>query len=878
MAGKKQNGLSPMMEQYFDIKSRYPDMLLFFRLGDFYEMFFEDAKIASEELDLVLTGRDCGQEERAPMCGVPFHSADNYIAKLVNRGYKVAICEQLEDPKLVKGLVKRDVVRIITPGTVIEGNMLDDAVNNYLCCICRFESVTGLCFADVSTAQFHLTAVKGEDAEEQIIDQLSSYQPKEVLVNSQALDFTDAAKFIKQRLNTKTQLLDDEKFDFEGATNVILETLKKEEIESLSLGSSKPVVCALGAVIDYLKEVQRKDEIEAPADIDYFEDDEYMKLDMNARRNLELTSSMMTGDKKHSLLWVLDKTKTAMGKRMIRNWLERPLMSAAKITRRQNAVGELADNPEMRDKTRAALTGISDIERLMARIAYSTANAKELKSLQATCERLPKIKELILGCSSVYLKEIYHSIDTLSDVCELIESAIVDEPPFSLREGGMIKRGYSAELDELKDIMEDGAGVIASIEAKQREETGIPKLKVGYNRVFGYYIEVTNSYKDLVPDTYIRKQTLSNCERYITQELKDLEGRILGAKDRAVALEYDVFCSVREKISLEVQRIQKTAKALAALDTLAGLAEVAVTNNYVCPQINSGGCIEIKGGRHPVVEALMDGTVFVPNDTVLDKNENRCMIITGPNMAGKSTYMRQIALIVLMAQIGSFVPARSASIGIVDAIFTRVGASDDLATGRSTFMVEMSEVSSILKNATSDSLIILDEIGRGTSTFDGMSIARAVLEYVCKKKTLGAKTLFATHYHELTAMEGLLDGVKNYSIAVKKRGDDITFLRRIVKGGADESFGIEVAKLAGVPDSVVRRAKVILKELEQNKIDIEFKAEDAVVEEEEDIQYNFSANGKNEILEILKATDVNTLTPIEAMQTLYDLKKKAEEL
>ncbi len=878
MAGKKQNGLSPMMEQYFDIKSRYPDMLLFFRLGDFYEMFFEDAKIASEELDLVLTGRDCGQEERAPMCGVPFHSADNYIAKLVNRGYKVAICEQLEDPKLVKGLVKRDVVRIITPGTVIEGSMLDDAVNNYLCCICRLESVTGLCFADVSTAQFHLTAVKGEDAEEQIIDQLSSYQPKEVLVNSQALDFTDAAKFIKQRLNTKTQLLDDEKFDFEGATNVILETLKKEEIESLSLGSSKPVVCALGAVIDYLKEVQRKDEIEAPADIDYFEDDEYMKLDMNARRNLELTSSMMTGDKKHSLLWVLDKTKTAMGKRMIRNWLERPLMSAAKITRRQNAVGELADNPEMRDKTRAALTGISDIERLMARIAYSTANAKELKSLQATCERLPKIKELILGCSSVYLKEIYHSIDTLSDVCELIESAIVDEPPFSLREGGMIKRGYSAELDELKDIMEDGAGVIASIEAKQREETGIPKLKVGYNRVFGYYIEVTNSYKDLVPDTYIRKQTLANCERYITQELKDLEGRILGAKDRAVALEYDVFCSVREKISLEVQRIQKTAKALAALDTLAGLAEVAVTNNYVCPQINSGGCIEIKDGRHPVVEALMDGAVFVPNDTVLDKNENRCMIITGPNMAGKSTYMRQIALIVLMAQIGSFVPARSASIGIVDAIFTRVGASDDLATGRSTFMVEMSEVSSILKNATTDSLIILDEIGRGTSTFDGMSIARAVLEYVCKKKTLGAKTLFATHYHELTAMEGLLDGVKNYSIAVKKRGDDITFLRRIVKGGADESFGIEVAKLAGVPDSVVRRAKVILKELEQNKIDIEFKAEDAVVEEEEDIQYNFSANGKNEILEILKATDVNTLTPIEAMQTLYDLKKKAEEL
>lgn len=878
MAGKKQSGLSPMMEQYFDIKSKYPDMLLFFRLGDFYEMFFDDAKTASEELDLVLTGRDCGQEERAPMCGVPFHSADNYIAKLVNRGYKVAVCEQLEDPKLVKGLVKRDVVRIITPGTVIEGNMLDDAVNNYLCCICKMDDAAGLCFADVSTAQFHLTAVKGADAEEQIIDQLSTYQPREVLVNSQALDFSGAAKFIKSRLNTKTQLLGDERFDFEGATNLIVETLGKEEIESFSLGSSKPVVCALGAVIEYLKEVQRSDEIEAPADIDYFDEGEYMKLDMNARRNLELTSSMMTGDKKHSLLWVLDKTKTAMGKRMIRSWLERPLMSAAKITRRQNAVGELADSPEMRDKVRSALTGISDIERLMARIAYSTANAKELKSLQATCGRLPRIRELISGCSSAYLKDIYSSVDTLDDVSELIETAIADEPPFSLREGGLIKRGYNAELDELKDIMEDGAGVIASIEAKQRAETGIPKLKVGYNRVFGYYIEVTNSYRELVPDTYIRKQTLTNCERYITQELKELEGRILGAKDRAVALEYDVFCSVREKIAREVHRVQKTAKALAALDTLAGLAETAVTNNYVCPQISSGGSIEIKDGRHPVVEALMDGAPFVPNDTSLDTDENRCMIITGPNMAGKSTYMRQIALIVLMAQIGSFVPARSASIGITDAVFTRVGASDDLATGRSTFMVEMSEVASILKNATSNSLIILDEIGRGTSTFDGMSIARAVLEYVCKKKTLGAKTLFATHYHELTAMEGLLDGVKNYSIAVKKRGDDITFLRRIVKGGADESFGIEVAKLAGVPDSVVRRAKVILKELEQNKIDIEFKAEDAVVEEADDIQYNFAASGKDEILKILNATDINTLTPIEAMQTLYDLKKKAQEL
>lgn len=786
--------------------------------------------------------------------------------------------EQLEDPKLVKGLVKRDVVRIITPGTVIEGSMLDDAVNNYLCCICRNEKETGLCFADVSTAEFHLTSIKDENAQEQIIDKLSAYQPREVLVNSSALDFQQVADFIKTRLGTKVQLLDDEKFDFEECTNLILETLKKEEISSLSLGSSRAVVCALGAVIDYLKTVQKKDEIETPADIDYFDNEEYMKLDMSARRNLELTKSMMTGDKKHSLLWVIDKTKTAMGKRMIRNWIERPLMSVSLISKRQNAVGELFDRPEMRDKVRSALIGISDIERLMTRIAYSTANAKELKSLQATLEKLPEIKALVSDASTALLKEINSNIDLLTDVKELIETAISDEPPFTVREGGMIKDGYNAEIDELKSIINDGASIIASIEARQREETGIPKLKVGYNRVFGYYIEVTNSYKDMVPDTYIRKQTLTNCERYITQELKDLEGKILGAKDRVIALEYEVFCKVRNEVSAEVVRIQKTAKALAMLDTLASLAEVAVTNNYVCPHVNNNGVIDIKDGRHPVVEALMNGGIFVPNDTSLNKDDNRCMIITGPNMAGKSTYMRQIALIVLLAQVGSFVPARSAEIGIVDAIFTRVGASDDLASGRSTFMVEMSEVAAILKNATQNSLIILDEIGRGTSTFDGMSIARAVLEFVCKKKTLGAKTLFATHYHELTAMEGMLDGVSNYSIAVKKRGDDITFLRRIVRGGADESFGIEVAKLAGVPDSVVKRAKVILKELESCKIDIDFKAENSVEEEEEEIQYNFSANGKNEILEILKATDINTLTPIEAMQTLYDLKKKAEEL
>ncbi len=872
-------GLSPMMAQYFEIKSQYPGALLFFRLGDFYEMFFDDAKIASEELDLVLTGKDCGQEERAPMCGVPFHSADNYIAKLVSRGYKVAICEQIEDPKLVKGLVKRDVIRIITPGTVIESNMLDDTVNNYLCSICKGEKETGLCFADVSTCEFHITVVSGEDVEEQIVNQLSTYQPKEIIVNSAALDFNEVAKFTRARLSAELQLLDDNKYDFDEAANLILETLKKDEIDSLNLGHSKTAVSALGAVIDYLKEVQKKDEIEAPADIDFFDKEEFMKLDISARRNLELTKSMMSGEKRHSLLWVIDKTKTAMGKRMIRNWLERPLMSVQKITKRQNAIGELSDNPMKRDKIRVALAGINDIERLMTRIAYGTANAKELKALQNTIGRLPEIKAEVAASSSALLKDIESNIDLLTDVEELIKNAIEDEPPFTLREGGMIKKGYNEEIDELKAIMEDGAGVISSIEAKEREATGIPKLKVGYNRVFGYYIEITNPYKDLVPETYIRKQTLTNCERYITQELKELEGKILGAKDRSIALEYEVFCAVREAVGAEVERLHRTAKALAMLDVLASLAEVAVNNNYVCPQINTNGVIDIKDGRHPVVETLLDGAPFVPNDTVLDKDENRCAIITGPNMAGKSTYMRQIALIVLLAQIGSFVPAKSANISIVDAIFTRVGASDDLATGQSTFMVEMNEVSTILKNATSNSLVILDEIGRGTSTFDGMSIARAVLEFVCKKKTLGAKALFATHYHELTAMEGMLDGVKNYSIAVKKRGDYITFLRRIVKGGADESFGIEVAKLAGVPDSVVKRAKVILKELEQNKIDIKFKAEDAVAEEDEDdIQFNFTVNGKNEIIEILKTIDVNTLTPIEAMQTLYDLKKKSEEL
>lgn len=872
----KEQKLSPMMAQYFEIKSQYPGTILFFRLGDFYEMFFDDAQIASKVLDLVLTGKDCGQGEKAPMCGVPFHSADNYIAKLVSYGYKVAICEQLEDPALTKKLVKRDVVRIITPGTVIENNILEDGVNNYLCAMCRNDNETGICFADVSTGEFHITSVKGEDEEEKLINELSTYSPKEILANKGADSLDKVVKYAKSRLNVEIEFQEDSVFDFDNATELILQTLKKTEIDSLGLGKSKNAVSSLGAVIAYLRQNRKTDSLETPSEIEYYDNEEFMSLDASARRNLELTASMMTGNKRHSLLWVLDNTKTAMGKRTLRSWIERPLVNETQIVKRQNAVAALVDDSMLRDDIKQMLTGVNDIERLMSRIAYGSANAKELRSLYATLVRLPKLKSRLEGSKSSLLKSVYNNIDELSDVCELIDKSIVEEPPFSVREGGMIKHGYDSEIDELQSVMNNGSDILASIEAREKEATGIPKLKVSYNKVFGYFIEVTNSYKNMVPDTYIRKQTLTNCERYITQELKELEGKVIGAKDRCVALEYDMLCKIRSSIADEVERIQKTAKALAVIDSLSSLAEVAYKNNYCCPQITTDGTIDIKDGRHPVVEALLDDAPFVPNDTFLDSKDNKCSIITGPNMAGKSTYMRQTALIVLLAQVGSFVPARSAKISVCDAIFTRVGASDDLATGQSTFMVEMNEVSTILKNATDKSLIILDEIGRGTSTFDGMSIARAVLEYVVKK--IGAKTLFATHYHELTAMEGLLKGVNNYSIAVKKRGDDITFLRRIVHGGADQSFGIEVAKLAGVPSAVTKRAKVILKELEANKVEIDFKAEDAVEEENDDIQFNFKTKSTEEMLELIKTIDINTLTPIEAMQTLYDLKKKVQEI
>lgn len=872
-----QEKLSPMMEQYLQIKNDYPDTILFFRLGDFYEMFFDDAKIASEELDLVLTGKLCGLEERAPMCGVPFHSCEGYIAKLVSRGYKVAICEQMENPALAKGIVKREVIRVITPGTVIESSMLEDGQNNYLCSIHACENETGVCFADVSTGEFYVTAISGSDVPAKINNQLATFQPKEILLNPSAAAMDLVVRFIKARLGAFTETADD-LTDYSDAAALVEQTLNPAELQNLVSQNSPASVFAVAAVIRRLQDTRKQTAIETPTAVEVYSENQYMALDMSARRNLELTRSMMTGDKKHSLLWVIDKTKTPMGKRLIRRWLENPLLSIPKITRRQNAVAEMTDAVVKRDKIRQALTGVTDMERLVTRIVYGAANARELRTLCAAIGHLPGIKALLAGASSAFVQQIEADIDELQDIAEQIDCAIEEEPPFTLREGGLIKAGYNAELDELRSIMNDTAGLIAEIEEREKAATGIPKLKVGYNKVFGYYIEVTNSYKELVPDTYIRKQTLVNAERYITDELKKLESRIIGAKDRSTALEYELFCAVRKSVADSSERIQSTARALARLDTVCSLAEVAEKRGYVCPRVDDSGEIRITDGRHPVVEALLDGGVFVPNDTLLDKNDNRCAIITGPNMAGKSTYMRQIALIVILAQMGSFVPASSAQIGVCDAIFTRVGASDDLATGQSTFMVEMNEVATILKNATASSLIVLDEIGRGTSTFDGMSIARAVLEYVCKKRTLGAKTLFATHYHELTAMEGMLDGVKNYSIAVKKRGDDITFLRRIVRGGADESFGIEVAKLAGVPDSVVRRAKAILKELEANKIEINFKAEEAVQEEPEEIQYNFASEAREELIRILQATDVNTLTPIEAMQTLNDLVQKSRRL
>lgn len=873
--------LTPMMQQYLEVKQQYPDAILMFRLGDFYEMFFEDAKTASRELELVLTGRDCGQEERAPMCGVPFHSADSYIARLVAKGYKVAICEQLEDPALAKGIVKRDVIRVVTPGTVIENSMLDESRNNYLACVCVGEDGAGLCFADVSTGEVHLTDFSADGCEDALMNEFGRYMPSEALMNAGAAVLPKFKSFLSKRMNLTAELLEDEQFDLAACTGLVLRHFQKASLDELELSSAPDAVRALGAALVYLKEAQ-KAELDNIRELDFYSSARFMRLDLAARRNLELTRTMRSGEKRGTLLWVLDRTKTAMGKRLIRSWVEQPLLSCAQISRRLNAVDELFSDTMLRRDEIENLTGIYDLERLMTRIAYGTANARELRSLSAAIEKLAPLRARLEGCKSAMLCEIFRDIDPLEDLFTLVDSAIVEEPPFTVREGGMIKPGFHEELDSLHALVTDGKGFLAQIEQREQERTGIKKLKIGYNRVFGYYIEVSNSYKELVPEDYIRKQTLSNCERFITQELKELESKVLGAQERMVQLEYQIFSDVRTRVADELYRVQRTAHAVARLDVLCSFAQTAVSYDYTRPVVDASDRLEITDGRHPVVERMLEDAPFVPNDTALDCKDYRCAIITGPNMAGKSTYMRQVALITLMAQIGSFVPARSAQIGVVDSIFTRVGASDDLAAGQSTFMVEMSEVASILQNATAKSLILLDEIGRGTSTYDGMSIARAVLEFCADSKKLGAKTLFATHYHELTELENQVAGVKNYNIAVKKRGDEITFLRRIIRGGADGSYGVEVAKLAGVPVSVVKRARVILKALEggarsgAGPAEIPDAAELPEEEENPLLQISIAGNTNAEIMEQLKNIDVNTLTPIEALTMLHELVRKAK--
>ena len=862
--------LSPMMKQYFEIKEKNKDSILFFRLGDFYEMFFDDAKLASRELDLTLTGRDCGQKERAPMCGVPFHSCESYIARLVQKGYKVAICEQTEDPAKAKGLVKRDIIRVITPGTVIESGMLDEGKNNFISSAFMANKKIGLSFCDISTGELFITEISGEDLQDQLQDQLISYNPKEILIGGEIVNFKTLPNFIKEKLSASVEMLTDDEFGYSICLDAMKKQFKENDVNSIK--DKKEMVSSVGALLSYLKVTQITG-YERINTFEVYNENQYMNLDYNTRRNLELTRTMMNKEKKGSLIWLLDKTKTAMGKRLLRYWLEHPLLNIGTILNRQSAIADLVDDTVQRLEITESLIGIFDIERLMTKIVYGNANARELRSLCGAFENLPQIKNLISKFDSSLMRKLTEDIDTLEDIHQLIDTAIEDEPPFSVREGGLIKEGYNEELDAVRSDMNNSTSLLAQIELEQKEKTGIPKLKVGYNRVFGYYIEVTNSYKDKVPEGYIRKQTLTNCERYITQELKDLEGRILGAKDRSFGMEYAIFDEIRKVVANNLDRIEKTAKAIATLDVLTSLANVASDNNYTRPEVNQSNKIILKDSRHPVVEALLSGAPFVPNDVTLDNDSNRVAIITGPNMAGKSTYMRQVALIVLMAQMGSFVPASYAEIGVVDSIFTRVGASDDLASGQSTFMVEMNEVANIVKKATKNSLLILDEIGRGTSTYDGMSIARAVLEFVADKKKLGAKALFATHYHELTVMENLLDGVKNYNIAVKKRGDDITFLRRIIPGGADDSYGIEVAKLAGLPDWIIKRAKEILKELTSGKTDDkETFANISSHSSEEDMQLSLLDTASNAVTDKLKSVDVNTLTPIEAMNLLYELK------
>lgn len=859
--------LSPMMQQYLSMKDEHRDQILMFRLGDFYEMFFDDAVTASRELELTLTGRDCGLPERAPMCGVPYHSVENYIARLVKKGYKVAICEQMENPALAKGMVKRDIVRVVTPGTLMEANMLEEGSNNYICSLCPAGERCGLAFADISTGSVLVTEVSGEMA---AINELGKYAPHEVIYAEELPQLRSVVGFLKDRLCCAAQAGDRDAYTEETAKKLVTEQFGADTVTRLA--GTPLAVRALGGLMAYLRVTQFTG-LERLLEAKSYLPQEYMRLDVAARRNLELTETMRSREKRGTLFWVLDKTKTSMGRRLLRSSIEQPLLSVNAINRRLNAVTELTLNSILISELAAALDGVYDLERLMTRVVYGNPPVKDMIALGATTARLPAIKELLGEVQCALLREIEQNIDPLEDVARLIGSAIDPDSDIPLKEGGVIREGYDKQLDEARHLSKDIRGILAEIEEREKDATGIRTLRIGYNRVFGYYIEVSNSFKDQVPAHYIRKQTLTNAERYITEEIKELEERVLHAQQEAIDRAAELYEQVRATVAAELPRIQQTAAAVAGLDMLCGLATVALNNNYCCPTVDLSDEIEISEGRHPVVEQLLDGAPFVPNDTKLNNRENQIAVLTGPNMAGKSTYMRQVALIVLMAQIGSFVPAASAKIGIVDGIYTRVGASDDLTTGQSTFMVEMSEVANILKEATEKSLLILDEIGRGTSTYDGMSIARAVIEYIADRKKLGAKTLFATHYHELTELEELIPCVKNYNVAVKKRGEDIVFLRRIIPGGVDESYGIEVSKLAGIPRWVIDRAYEVLSSLEDGQTVSEAKVKTRAKPKEESEQLYFIDEKAEAIKKRLRGADPNTLTPIEALNLIYELKK-----
>lgn len=863
---------SPMMQHYLDTKKDYKDSILFYRLGDFYEMFFDDAILASRELELTLTGKECGQEERAPMCGVPFHAAENYIARLIGKGYKVAICEQMEDPKQAKGIVKREVIRVVTPGTVIESNLLDEKKNNYIMSVYKSGIYFGIAVCDVSTGDFRATQIKETNNFSAALDEISRYSPAEIVVNNLMYDTTEEIAKIRERFQIYISKQEDNKFsnnveELTSKYNVVDESENKIEINDKTL-----CICAINGLLTYILETQ-KTNLDHINKIILYNNTKYMCLDINARRNLELTEKLRDKSKKGTLLWVLDKTSTSMGGRRLRRWINDPLLDIEKINKRLNSVKELKDNPILKGDIADLLKKVYDIERLVGKISYGNANARDLISLKNSVKQLPELKKIMSNTESTLLKELYNELDILEDIYNIIDVAIVEEPPISVKEGGIIKKGYNEEIDKLKMATIDGKNWLIQLEANEREKTGIKGLKVGFNKVFGYYIEVTKSNISLVPDRYIRKQTLTNGERYVTEELKKLENELLGAEEKVINLEYNAFCEIRDIIEKQLKRIQRTADIVATLDVLNSFAIVAEDMNYCMPIVDNSGIIDIKGGRHPVIEKILPSGEFVDNDTYLDKEDNRFSIITGPNMAGKSTYMRQVALITLMAQCGSFVPATFARLGVVDKIFTRIGASDDLSMGQSTFMVEMMEVATILKEATQNSLVILDEIGRGTSTYDGLSIAWAVAEYMSDKEKCGAKTLFATHYHELIGLEQKIQGVKNYSIAVKEKGEDIIFLRKIVAGGTDESYGVHVAKLAGVPQTVTKRSNEILRTLERKSIlgSKEQEKENKKVTEGQLDMYNYKLA---EIAHEIDKIDLNSLTPIDALNTLVKIKDK----